>query len=42
VDSQVGPVFDPNAHFDVMVSIVGEPVQIAYFIVKVPVEGKPG
>jgi hypothetical protein len=42
VQGRLGPVFDPNAHFDVMVSVVGQPVQIAYFIVKVPVEGKPG
>jgi hypothetical protein len=38
----IGPPFDPNAHFDVMISILGEPVQVPYFIVRVPVEGKPG
>jgi hypothetical protein len=42
VEGRVGPVFDPNAHFDVMFSILGQPVQISYFIVKIPVEGRPG
>lgn len=37
----IGPPFDPNAHFDVMVSILGQPVQVPYFTVRVPVEGKP-
>lgn len=38
---RIGPPFDANAHFDVMISILGEPVQIPYFTIKVPVEGKP-
>jgi hypothetical protein len=42
VEGRVGPVFDPNAHFDVMFSILGQPVQMAYFTIRVPVEGKPG
>lgn len=37
----IGPPFDPNAEFHVMVSILGQPVQIPYFTVRVPVEGKP-
>jgi hypothetical protein len=41
VEGVMGPVFDPNAHFDVMLSIIGEPVQMAYFTIRVPVEGKP-
>ena len=42
VEGQIGPAFDPNAHFDVMFSILGQPVKIAYFIIKIPVEGQPG
>jgi hypothetical protein len=42
VEGRVGPVFDPNAHFDVMLSILGQPVQVAYFTIKIPVEGNPG
>lgn len=42
VEGRVGPVFDPNAHFDVMFSIQGQPVQVPYFTIRVPVEGKPG
>lgn len=42
VDKRLGPTFDPNAHFEVMLSIQGEPIQVPYFIVRVPVEGKPG
>lgn len=38
---RIGPPFDPNAHFDVMVSILGQPIQIPYFTIGVPVEGKP-
>ena len=37
----IGPPFDPNAEFHVMLSILGEPVQIPYFTIKVPVEGEP-
>lgn len=40
-ESPVGPAFDPNAHFDVVLSILGLPVQVPYFIVVVPVEGQP-
>jgi hypothetical protein len=42
VEAQAGPVFDPNAHFEVVLSILGEPVQMPYFTISVPVEGKPG
>jgi hypothetical protein len=41
-EGRVGPAFDPNAHFDVMLSILGQPVQVPYFVIRVPVEGKPG
>jgi hypothetical protein len=41
VEGGAGPVFDPNAHFDVMLSILGQPIQMAYFTIKIPVEGKP-
>ena len=42
VEAQAGPVFDPNAHFEVVLSILGEPVQVPYFTISVSVEGKPG
>lgn len=42
VESSVGPAFDPNAHFDVVLSILGLPVQVPYFTISIPVEGKPG
>jgi hypothetical protein len=42
VESQAGPVFDPNAHFEVVLSILGQPVQVPYFTIGVAVEGKPG
>jgi hypothetical protein len=42
VEAPAGPVFDPNAHFDVVLSILGEAVQMPYFTISVPVEGKPG
>jgi len=41
VEAQAGPVFDPNAHFEVVLSILGQPVQMPYFTISVPVEGKP-
>jgi hypothetical protein len=41
VDSQSGPAFDPNASFEVVLTALGEPVQMPYFTVRVPVEGKP-
>jgi hypothetical protein len=41
VESQAGPLFDPNAHFEVVLSILGQPVQVPYFTIRVPVEGKP-
>ena len=41
VESQAGPLFDPNAHFEVVLSVLGEPVQVPYFTISVPVEGKP-
>jgi hypothetical protein len=41
VESQAGPAFDPDAHFEVVLSILGEPVQMPYFTISVPVEGKP-
>ncbi len=40
VESQAGPVFDPNAHLTVVLSVLGE-IQMPYFTVSVPVEGKP-
>jgi len=42
VESPAGPLFDPNAHFEVVLSILGQPVQVPYFTIRVPVEGKPG
>jgi len=42
VESQAGPTFDPNAHFEVVLSILGQAVQVPYFTIRVPVEGKPG
>jgi hypothetical protein len=42
VEAQAGPIFDPNAHFEVVLSILGDPVQVPYFTISVPVEGKPG
>jgi hypothetical protein len=41
VESQAGPVFDPDAHFEVVLSVLGEAVQMPYFTISVPVEGKP-
>jgi hypothetical protein len=41
VESQSGPLFDPNAHFTVVLSVLGEQVQMPYFTISVPVEGKP-
>jgi len=41
VESQAGPIFDPNAHFEVVLSILGQVVQMPYFTIRVPVEGKP-
>jgi hypothetical protein len=41
VESQAGPLFDPDARFEVVLSILGDPVQVPYFIVRVPVQGKP-
>jgi hypothetical protein len=41
-ESQVGPVFDPNAHFRVVLSVLGDQIQVPYFTISVPVEGKPG
>jgi hypothetical protein len=41
VESQAGPLFDSNAHFEVVLSILGDPVQVPYFTIRVPVEGKP-
>jgi hypothetical protein len=41
VEAPGGPVFDPNARFEVVLSILGEVVQVPYFTVRVPVEGKP-
>jgi hypothetical protein len=41
VDSPAGPVFDPNAQFNVVISILGDPIQVPYFTVSIPVEGKP-
>lgn len=41
VESPVGPIFDPNAHFDVVLSVLGDQIQIPYFTISVPVEGKP-
>jgi len=42
VEAKAGPVFDPNASFVAVVQVLGEAVQIPYFTINVPVEGKPG
>jgi hypothetical protein len=41
VESSVGPVFDPDAQFEVVLSILALPVQVPYFTINIPVEGKP-
>lgn len=41
VEAQAGPVFDSDAHFEVVLSVLGEQVEVPYFTVKVAVEGKP-
>ncbi len=41
-DVGVGPLFDPDARFEVFLQIMGEPVKIPYFTIRIPVEGKPG
>ena len=41
VESQTGSPFNADAHFQVVLSILGDPVQVPYFTVSVPVEGKP-
>jgi hypothetical protein len=42
VESPVGPAFDPNAQFEVVLEILSLPIQVPYFTVNIPVEGKPG
>jgi hypothetical protein len=42
IEAQAGPIFDPDAHFEVVLSILGQPVAVPYFTIRVPVEGKPG
>jgi hypothetical protein len=42
IEPGVGPIFDPDAHFEVVLSVLGEPVEVPYFTIRVPVEGKPG
>jgi hypothetical protein len=42
VEARTGPLFDPNASFVVVLQVLGESVQVPYFTVSVPVEGKPG
>ena len=42
VEAEAGPTFDPNASFTVVLQVLGEAVQVPYFTVSVPVEGKPG
>ena len=41
VEAQAGPVFDPDAKFEVVLQVLGDLVQVPYFTVRVPVEGKP-
>src|SRR3989304_1900620 len=41
VEASVGPIFDPDASFVVVLQVLGEAVQIPYFTIDVPVEGKP-
>jgi hypothetical protein len=41
-EGRPGPPFDPDARFEVFVSILGDPVQVPYFTIPVLVEGKPG
>jgi hypothetical protein len=42
IEPGIGPVFDPDAHFEVVLSVLGEVVAVPYFTVRVPVGGKPG
>jgi hypothetical protein len=41
-DATVGPVFDPNATFEVVLAVTGQPIAVPYFVVRIPVEGRPG
>lgn len=40
-DVDVGPVFDPDARFEVTLAAQSEPSWLPYFIVRIPVEGEP-
>lgn len=40
VEATKGPPFDPNAHFDAIVAVVGV-TGVPFFIISVPVEGTP-
>jgi hypothetical protein len=42
IDESRGGTLDPDASFEAVVSILGDPIQIPFFAVRVPVEGKPG
>jgi hypothetical protein len=41
VEAPAGPVFDPDAKFEVVLQVLGDVIQTPYFTVRVPVEGKP-
>jgi hypothetical protein len=41
VEAKAGPLFDPDASFVVVLQVLGEAIQVPYFTVSVPVEGKP-
>lgn len=40
-DTDVGPVFDPDARFEMVLNAQSEPSWMPYFIVRIPVEGRP-
>jgi hypothetical protein len=40
-DVEVGPVFDPDSAFEVVLSVTTDPIGLPYFIVRIPVEGHP-
>jgi hypothetical protein len=42
VEAGAGPIFNPDAKFEVVIEVLGEKVQVPYFTIRVPVEGKPG
>ena len=41
VDESRAGRFDPNASFEAVVTVLGDPIAVPFFTVRVPVEGKP-